>query len=720
MGHKNKGDDGRGKSRSPSKQKPSGAKPGRSEKEWTERTGKALQDKGLSWSTVTPRQLLQMAAPAVPAGTQEQNASPGEGAGKLDQAPTLNGATRPDVFGFEWKADGLYRIPADSNKTPFRVSGRFEVLALTRPEAGDEWGALLRWQDRDGLQHEWIMPFRLLAGEAVEVRARLAACGLPIGAHDGAQRALKEYLAGIHDSVEARVRTVPRTGWYRPASGAPVFVLPGRTIGASAGEVVRLDLDQAPAIYRVRGTLDGWRAELAALCLGNSRLAFAVATAFAGPIIGLMEDEGGGINFRGGSSKGKTSCIDAAASVWGAPSKTGPDSFTRTWRSTDNAMEATAAAHNDCILPLDELGQADPATLPETLYMLAHGAGKARARAGGGNRAGITWRTLVLSSSEESAARLMQQAKRRIKAGQEIRMLDIPAEVPGGHGVFEVLHGARDGAAFAQKVRTAVLAHHGLAGAAFAAELVELIGWSPDFVAQKIAPAVRDWLRRYVPAGADGQVERAGRRFALVAVAGELATGAGITGWPAGEAAGAAAVVFRAWMDERGGTGSREDHHLFAAFRRFFVEHGQARFAMVRDHKALAGDFAAGNEAEREAERDDMERERIVMHRAGWRWQEPLSDAEKMRQAEEDKALGGKGEHNNARWVYGLDPEVFEAEIAAPLGMERRDALARLGNAGLIESEDTGGERRWTIKKRRIPGVGRPRLIVPKAATLDD
>jgi putative DNA primase/helicase len=423
-----------------------------------------------------------------------------------------------------------------------------------------------------------------------------------------------------------------------------------------------------------------------------------------------MEDEGGGINFRGYSSKGKTSCVDAAASVWGAPSKTGPDSFTRTWKSTDNAMEATAAAHNDCILPLDEMGQADPATLPETFYMLAHGAGKARARAGGGNRAGITWRTLVLSSSEESAARLMQQAKRRIKAGQEIRMLDIPAEVPGGYGVFEALHGARDGAAFAQAVRAAVLAHHGLAGPAFAGRLVELIGWSPDFVAQKIAPAVRDWLRRFVPAGADGQVERAGRRFALVAVAGELATEAGITGWPAGEAAGAAAVVFRAWMDERGGTGSREDHHLFAAFRRFFVEHGQARFATVRDHKAPAGDLAAGNEAERE----DMERERIVMHRAGWRW--PAQDNESQTAAGVEAGAAS----SEYRWVYGLDPEVFEAEIAAPLGMERRDALARLGNAGLIESEDAGGERRWTIKKRRIPGVGRPRLIVPKAAALGD
>ena len=40
----------------------------------------------------------------------------------------------------------------------------------------------------------------------------------------------------------------------------------------------------------------------------------------------------------------------------------------------------------------------------------------------------------------------------------------------------------------------------------------------------------------WVPEGASGQVERVAARFALVAVAGELATSASLTGWPEGEA----------------------------------------------------------------------------------------------------------------------------------------------------------------------------------------
>jgi uncharacterized protein (DUF927 family) len=45
-----------------------------------------------------------------------------------------------------------------------------------------------------------------------------------------------------------------------------------------------------------------------------------------------------------------------------------------------------------------------------------------------------------------------------------------------------------------------------------------------------------DFLKNRVPAGATGEAFRAAQRFALIAAAGELATGASITGWEEGEA----------------------------------------------------------------------------------------------------------------------------------------------------------------------------------------
>ena len=589
--------------------------------------------------------------------------------------------------GFTMEADGLWRDPGEG-KARFRVCGPFEIVAETRPEDGEDWGLLLRWNDRDGAPHEWIMPRRMLAGEAVQVREHLASCGLDVSATESARRALVQVLAAVR--VSARMRTVPHTGWHRPRTGGALFVLPGRTIGNLTGEIVRLSLDPLPTIYQSTGALDGWQCEVAARCVGNSRLLFGVACGFAAPLLRLIGAEGGGFNLRGESSKGKTTIIDAAASVWGAPSKTGANSFVRQWRTTANALEGTAAAHNDMLLPLDEMGQADPKEVPETLYMLANGTGKDRARASGGNRKPVTFLTLVLSSAEESAARLAEQAGRRMKAGQEVRLLDIPAIVAGAFGCFEDLHGADDGAAFAQAIRGATRQHHGTAGPAFVAAIVARLAAGDD-----LAAAILDeraaWVRAHVPSDADGQVKRAAQRLALVAVAGEMAARFGIVPWSAGAASAAVASVFRAWMDERGGTGSREDMHLFAALRRFIAEHGSSRFEPLRE--ATKDDD--GSQVEPALPEGPK-----TINRAGWRWQEVSEAGERL-------------------WVYGMAPEVFDREVAGPLGMEGREARARLGKAGLIRGERTGGETRWA-NKVRIPGHGRLRLILIPSGDVPD
>ncbi len=606
----------------------------------------------------------------------------------IAEAPLVENLPYKVSPGFEMREDGLYR-KAREDQAPFKVCGPFEILGESRPEGGNNWGLLLRWKDRDGVAHEWIMPRRLLAGEAAEVRQRFADCGLDIGGSDGARRALVQFLSDVQHP--GRVRTVTQTGWYRPPNGGAAFVLPNRTVGQIIGEVVRLDIDPPPAVYRECGTLEGWRQEVARLCVGNSRAVFAVACGFAAPLLPLLGDEGGGFNFRGESSKGKTTLVDLSATPWGAPSKTGAGSFVRQWRSTGNALESTAATHNHVLLPMDELGQADPKELGETLYMLANGAGKERAKAGGGNRVSPTWLTLVISSSEESAARMIEAASnRRMKAGQEVRLIDIPAVVPGAHGCFEELHGFTDGKAFSQAMRRGAIAHHGTAGPQFVGWLSAQLARRDDLIGEVLTPQIREWCAKHVPSGADGQVQRVGQRFAMVAVAGELATRAGITGWPDGAASVAVAVLFRDWLIERGSTGSREDQHLFTTFRQFIGVHGSARFEVIKESQ---GDD--GSQVE-----PALTETGKTIQRAGWRWQE----------------INGNGERI---WVYGIIPEVFDAEIARPLGMEGREARARLGKAEMIRSGKEGGEVRWVYKAKRIPGHGRPRLMVTTSENIE-
>ena len=157
-----------------------------------------------------------------------------------------------------------------------------------------------------------------------------------------------------------------------------------------------------------------------------------MSVAFAGPLLAWAgATDGGGFHLVGDSSCGKTTALRVAASVWG-----GRD-FLQRWRATDNALEGLAAAHSDLVLCLDELAQLDPKVAGESAYMLSNSAGKVRATRTGAARPRLTWRLLFLSAGEVGLAEHMSEAGRRTRAGQELRMVDLPADAGGGAGVFD-------------------------------------------------------------------------------------------------------------------------------------------------------------------------------------------------------------------------------------------------------------------------------------------
>jgi putative DNA primase/helicase len=86
------------------------------------------------------------------------------------------------------------------------------------------------------------------------------------------------------------------------------------------------------------------------------------------------------------------------------------------------------------------------------------------------------------------------------------------------------------------------------------------------------------FLQQHVPAEASGQVWRVAQRFGLIGAAGELATAAGITGWPQGAALTAAARCFNDWLQQRGGVGNAEETRALSQVRLFFEQYGEARF----------------------------------------------------------------------------------------------------------------------------------------------
>lgn len=444
------------------------------------------------------------------------------------------------------------------------------VLARTRSAEGEDHGRLVEVLDGDGLRHTWAMPNALLAGSGEAIRAELLRLGFEPA--PGAGRKWRDHLFEylISADPDARARCVDRVGWHGSA-----FVLPDEVFAAEgAGDGERVFLQTAERLdhaFRQAGTLADWQSRVAALALGNSRLLLSLSAAFAAPLLALSGDEGFGLHLRGGSSAGKSTALTAAGSVWGGGGVRG---YAQTWRATDNALESLAGMHSGALLCLDELGQIEPKAAGAAAYMLAQGKGKARAGREGQARRAVEWGLVYLSTGEISLADKIAEGGGRVAAGMQVRVIDLAADAGAGLGLFEELHGAPDAATFAGQIKAAAGECYGTACRAFLRGLTADLAGCRD----RVGDLRRAFIAAAVPAGADGQVRRVADRFALVAVAGELATSLGVTGWPEGVAAEAAMRCLRDWLASRGGIGSAEVADARNRLRRAIEVDGHSRF----------------------------------------------------------------------------------------------------------------------------------------------
>jgi putative DNA primase/helicase len=235
-------------------------------------------------------------------------------------------------------------------------------------------------------------------------------------------------------------------------------------------------------------------------------------------------------------------------------------------------LEGAGTMHTDTLLALDEIGEVAPRDLYEAAYALANGTGKSRANKHGEARRAAQWRVFVLSTGETTIAARIESGGIEAKAGQGLRILDIP--VSGRYGLFDDLRGHDSGARLSDTLRDAAAKHYGHAGRMFAQRLVDERGGIA--LSERLAAV----LGRFD--APDGQERRAARVLALAALSGELAIQFGIVGWKQGEPTQAAMGAFRSWQGQRGTHGRSAEHvGIVRAVSDFIDRCGDARFSDI-------------------------------------------------------------------------------------------------------------------------------------------
>ena len=426
------------------------------------------------------------------------------------------------------------------------------------------------------------------------------------------------------------------SGWHHGA-----YIMPdGEVIGEPETPILFNGRSAAAGGYAVAGTPESWRDTVARLCTGNPSMMLGLAASLAAPLIGLVGADGFGVHLFEQSSAGKTTTANIASSLWGEP-----DALRLTWYGTALGIANEAEAHNDGLLPLDEIGQGSNARdVATSAYTLFNGAGKLQGAKEGGNREMKRWRTVAISTGEMDIDTFLSAGGIKVKAGQLVRLLNIPMEKS------TAFNGLPNGKAHADALKEAWTDNHGAAGR----EWVKWLAGHQQEAKQAVRDAQARW-RGLIPADYGEQVHRVAERFAILEAA--LVTGAPVTGW--GEQASRDAIQhsFNAWVKEFG-TGNKEHQQIIEQCEAFLNAYGLSRFApLPYDPASLP-----------------------ISNLAGYRKR--------------------KSSHDDAPMVFYTFPAAFEGEIAKNFNVTQ---FARaLASAGMLSPSADG--QRFQKKSPRVDG----------------
>lgn len=295
---------------------------------------------------------------------------------------------------------------------------------------------------RDRRWRTVVVPRRSMVDSRALV-ADLGPLGAPVDTNNAAEvvRWLRDFEA-TNERRLPRSQSVNRCGWHTVKT-EDVFVLAGEVLRRE-GSTIELVVDrQADRTRLSRGlhTAGSYDAHLAALRRAweaSPVCAVAIAASLAAPVLRALAAPIFAVHLAGDSSRGKSSMLKIAASVYGDPND---DEWVSSWNSTTVGHEQRAAHLCDLPLCIDEAGVVEAKDRERAVYMLVNGVGRTRGAKEGGLRETQSWRTVVLSTGE----RLL--AEEGSATGAQVRVLQLQVSGFGkldAAGVDEVRRGAEE------------------------------------------------------------------------------------------------------------------------------------------------------------------------------------------------------------------------------------------------------------------------------------
>ena len=572
----------------------------------------------------------------------------------------------PFVIGKDHVFENVAKENEKENLVP--VFSRMEVLGRLSDQNSTDWSALLSITDPKGRKHHELVRMSDLNGKgATDVISRLTAKGLSLVELENSRSKIWRFIT--HAPVKDDILLLSKTGWQNEK----LFTTP--TWQASTEECGTLFVDcseEEEKCFSQKNSLKEWQEKIAIYGEENPLIAFALAAAFAAPLLKPLSMNGFGFHFFGASSTGKTTLLRIAASAWGPPGKS-----IKNWNATSTALEGTAVLHNDTILCLDEISQADPATVFEAAYQLANGQGKGRGTVTGGTQNRQTWLLLVLSNGEIGFDTLAKsKGGSEAMAGQRARMINIPADAGHEMGIFTKLPEA-----FSDPAQVSMMLNQNVEKAfGFPAEKFVMAFCEMDQPVEHFRTKMNQFIQSLDLDSHDGQVKRVAQNFALVAVAGEFAAEMGILPWKKNVATEAARFAYVLWLKERGGTQSDEAIQGMRSVSSFIQIHGDDRFTTMR------------KENQKWQATDEFD----------------LIDAGKTKNRAGFKYLDSDGQ-----WVYLIFPSIFRTEICK--NRDVKNITQELLSRGHLVADSQG---KSTVAKN-LPGHNRARMYVVRASIVD-